>query len=111
MKKATVWLALLFVGAGPTANAHSRLRSSMPAQNSTVAPPTQVVLGFSEISQLTAMTLLQGSGPALKVAPLPQHPAQQLTARQTESWLYDPRGRTVARPRKPSAGEPQPSAS
>ncbi len=78
MNKGNGWLALLFVGASATANAHSLLRSSTPAQDSTVTPPSEAVLGFSEISQLTALTLLQGSGPALKVAPLPQQPAQQL---------------------------------
>jgi methionine-rich copper-binding protein CopC len=78
MNQATIWLALLFTGAAATANAHSHLRSSTPTEASTIAPPTQVVLGFSEISQLTALTLEQGSGPALKVAPLPPQPAQQL---------------------------------
>jgi methionine-rich copper-binding protein CopC len=78
MNKVNIWLALLGAGAGATANAHSHLRSSTPAEASTVAPPVEVVLGFSEISQLTALTLVQGSGPALKVAPLPQQPAQQL---------------------------------
>lgn len=79
MNKANIWLAVLFAAAGATANAHSQLRSSTPAEASTIAPPTQVVLGFSEISQLTALTLVQGPGPALKVAPLPQQPAQQLS--------------------------------
>ena len=78
MNKATIGLALLFAGAGATASAHSQLRSSMPAEGSTVAPPTQVVLGYSENSQLTALTLVRGSDPALKVAPLPRQPAQQL---------------------------------
>ena len=78
MNTANICLALLFAGAGATANAHSQLRSSTPAEASTIAPPTQVVLGFSEVSQLTALTLVQGSAPALKVAPLPPQPAQQL---------------------------------
>jgi methionine-rich copper-binding protein CopC len=78
MNQANTWLAVLFAGVAATANAHSHLRSSTPAEASTVAPPTQVVLGFSEISQLTALTLVPGSGPALKVGPLPQQPGQQL---------------------------------
>ncbi len=78
MNKANIGLALLFAAAATTANSHSQLRSSTPAEASTIAPPAQVVLGFSEISQLTALTLEQGSGPALKVAPLPQQSAQQL---------------------------------
>jgi hypothetical protein len=78
MNKATIGLVLVFAGAGATASAHSHLRSSLPAEGSTVAPPAQVVLGFSESSQLTALTLMRGSDAALKVAPLPQQPAQQL---------------------------------
>jgi methionine-rich copper-binding protein CopC len=79
MNQATVWLALLFAAAAATASAHSQLHSSTPAEASTVAPPSQVVLGFSEVSQLTALTLEQGSGPAHKIAPLPPQPAQQLS--------------------------------
>jgi copper resistance protein C len=77
MNNANIWLLLLAAAAG-TANAHSHLRSSTPAEASTVAPPTEVVLGFSEISQLTALSLEQGSAPTLKITPLPQQPAQQL---------------------------------
>jgi hypothetical protein len=69
---------MLFVGVGVTANAHSHLRSSTPAEGSTVAAPDEVVLGFSERSQLTALTLVQGSGPVLKVASLPREAAAQL---------------------------------
>jgi methionine-rich copper-binding protein CopC len=78
MNTANFGLALLFAGAAATAHAHSQLRSSTPAEASTIAPPSQVVLGFSEISQLTALTLMQGSAPALKIVPLPERPAQQL---------------------------------
>ena len=78
MHQANIWLVLPFMGAAAAAHAHSHLRSSTPNEASTIAPPTQVVLGFSEISQLTALTLEQGSGPALKVAPLPPQPVQQL---------------------------------
>jgi copper resistance protein C len=78
MHQVNFWLVLPCMGAAAAAHAHSHLRSSTPTEASTIAPPTQVVLGFSEISQLTALTLEQGSGPALKVAPLPQQPAQQL---------------------------------
>ena len=78
MNKAAIWLAPLFAAAAATASAHSQLRSSTPAEASTIAPPNQAVLGFSEVSQLTALTLVQGTAPALKVAPLPRQPAQQL---------------------------------
>lgn len=78
MNKANICLALLFAAAGATANAHSHLRSSSPAEGSTIAPPTQVLLGFSESSQLTTLTLEQGSARAFKVVPLPAQPAQEL---------------------------------
>jgi hypothetical protein len=62
------------------ANAHSHLRSSTPAEGSTVkGPPPQAVLGFSESSHLAALTLTHGSQAVIKVAPLPQQAARQLT--------------------------------
>src|SRR5580658_6343496 len=79
MKHVSIWAALLVAGSLATAQAHSRLRSSLPAEGSTVNPPTQVVLGFSEVSQLAALTLTRGTDPAIKVMPLPAQPAQQLT--------------------------------
>ena len=48
MKKLSLAAALLLAGIA-TASAHSRLRSSTPADHSTVStPPAQVVLGFSQ---------------------------------------------------------------
>ena len=79
MHKTCIWAALLFAVATTTANAHSHLRSSTPAEGSTVAgPPAQVVLGFSEVSHLAALTVARGSQAAIKVEPLPQQPAQRL---------------------------------
>lgn len=79
MKTIPFWAALLLAGAMGAAHAHSHLRSSTPAEGSTVAAPSQVVLGFSEPSQLAALTLTRGSDPAMKVEPLPAQPAQRLT--------------------------------
>ena len=79
MNKVSIWAALLLAGALATAEAHSHLRSSTPAEGSTVAAPIQAVLGFSEITHLAALTLPRGSESAIKVEPLPQQPAQQLT--------------------------------
>lgn len=79
MNKSRIWPALLLAGIA-TASAHSRLRTSTPADNSTVsAAPSQVVLGFSEVTQLAALTLTHGSDAPIKVAALPQKAAQQLT--------------------------------
>jgi len=80
MHKTSFWAAVLFAGMMATASAHSHLRTSTPAEGSTVTgSPAQVVLGFSESSHLAALTLTRGSDAAIKVAPLPQQAAQQLT--------------------------------
>jgi methionine-rich copper-binding protein CopC len=81
MKQVSIGAVLLVAGSLATAQAHSHLRSSLPAEGSTVSPPTQVVLAFSEVSRLAALTLTRGTDPALKVGPLPAQPAQQLTVR------------------------------
>jgi methionine-rich copper-binding protein CopC len=79
MNQVSIWAVLLVAGSLGTAQAHSHLRSSLPAEGSTVSPPKQVVLAFSEVSQLAALTVTRGTDPAIKVVPLPAQPAQQLT--------------------------------
>lgn len=80
MIKSSIWAALLGAGLTATAHAHAHLMSSTPAEGSTVAAaPSQVVLGFSEVAHLAALTLTRGSDTPVKIAPLPQQPAQQLT--------------------------------
>ena len=79
MNKISVWAALLCVGTLATAQAHSLLRSSTPAEGSTVPAPVQAVLGFSENTHLAALTLTRGSESAIKVQSLPLRPAHQLT--------------------------------
>ena len=79
MNQLGIWAALLLGGTLATAQAHSHLRSSIPAEGSTVPAPVQAVLGFSESSHLAALTLTRAGESALKVQPLPQQPAQQLT--------------------------------
>lgn len=79
MNKISFWAALLCAGPLGTAQAHSHLRSSTPAEGSTVAAPLQVVLGFSERTHLAALSLTRGSESAIKIGSLPPQPAQQLT--------------------------------
>jgi copper resistance protein C len=80
MHRKSIWAALLLAAAATTAQAHSHLRSSTPAEGSTVTgSPAQVVLGFSEVTRLAALTLTHAADSPIKVAPLPQQPAQQLT--------------------------------
>ena len=79
MNKFSIWAAVLCGGTVATAHAHSQLRSSTPAEGSTVAAPAQAVLGFSERTHLAALTLTRGADSAIKVESLPRQPAQQLT--------------------------------
>jgi methionine-rich copper-binding protein CopC len=80
MFKSVIWTALLCAGAATTAGAHAHLKSSTPAEGSTVTgPPSQVVLGFSERARLATLTLTHGADTPVKVGPLPSQPAQQLT--------------------------------
>jgi copper resistance protein C len=79
MNKVSIWAAVLFAGTLGAAQAHSQLRTSTPAEGSTVAAPVQAVLAFSERTHLAALTLTRGAESAIKVEPLPQQPAQQLT--------------------------------
>jgi methionine-rich copper-binding protein CopC len=79
MNKVSIWAALLIAGTLGSAQAHSHLRSSTPAEGSRVAAPAQAVLGFSESTQLAALSLTRGGESAIKVEPLPPQPAQQLT--------------------------------
>ena len=79
MNKISIWAAVLCAGSFATAQAHSQLRSSTPAEGSTVAAPVQAVLGFSENTHLATLTLTRGSEAAIKIKSLPPQSAQQLT--------------------------------
>jgi copper resistance protein C len=59
------------------AQAHTHLESSVPADKSKVAAPTEIVLNFNEAARVTAMTLQQGTSPA-KALPLPAKAAQHV---------------------------------
>ena len=79
MNKISIWAAVLCAGTCATAQAHSQLRSSTPAEGSTVAAPVQAVLGFSENTHLAALTLTRGSEAAIKIKSLPSQSAPQVT--------------------------------
>ena len=54
------------------AHAHAHLRSSTPANHSTLSSaPTTVTLEFHEAVQLTALSLQKSDGAPHKIAPLP----------------------------------------
>jgi copper resistance protein C len=60
MKRKLTFLAAMLLAAG-TAQAHTHLRSSVPADKSKVAAPQALELHFSESARVTALTLQQGS--------------------------------------------------
>jgi methionine-rich copper-binding protein CopC len=79
MKK-SIWFAaagLALVAA--TANAHTHLKSSMPAEGSVVnAAPANIVLTFSAATRVTALTLQKDGGAEQKLA-LPTSPTAEVS--------------------------------
>ncbi len=58
--------------------AHANLKSSVPADGSTVAKaPAELVLNFSEGARVTALTVQKDGGAKQKVSPLPATSAAQ----------------------------------
>lgn len=63
-----------------SANAHTHLQKSMPADKSVVTTaPSAVVLTFSEAANLTALTLQKGTEKAQPLGPLPGKTAKEAT--------------------------------
>ena len=70
-------LALLLSGA--VVQAHAHLQKAVPADGSVVgAPPSNIVLSFSEPARLTALWVHQDAGPKQKIGSLPGAPARQI---------------------------------
>lgn len=72
MKK-TNWLAgAALVALVATAQAHTHLKSAVPAEGSTVtASPERITLMFSEAARVTALTLQKDGEKEQKLVPLP----------------------------------------
>jgi methionine-rich copper-binding protein CopC len=71
VKTFTPWIAVAALSATGLAHAHAHLRSSTPANHSTLtAAPKMVTLEFQEPVQLTALSIGKG-GKIEKIAPLP----------------------------------------
>jgi copper resistance protein C len=81
MNPAKQWFAGLAVLAlFATAQAHTPLKASMPAQGSTVkAPPDHIMLTFTGPARLTALTIQKEGGTEQKLAPLPAEAAASLS--------------------------------
>jgi methionine-rich copper-binding protein CopC len=82
------------------ASAHARLLQAVPADGSSVsAAPAQFTLKFSEVSQLTALSLQkQGEPQARRITPLPTGPSAQFSvpAPRLESGVYELRYRVFS---------------
>jgi methionine-rich copper-binding protein CopC len=69
MTRMTTLLAMLLCLASAGVEAHARLKSSSPADASTVAAPDSVTLVFSEAAKVTSLTLhATGEANARKIA-------------------------------------------
>lgn len=69
-------LAITAVGA----QAHTKLQTSVPAEGSKLtAPPSSLMLHFSEATQVTALMIQKDSAAEQALAPLPKEPSAMLT--------------------------------
>lgn len=68
--------ALLLVAV--TAQAHTHLEASSPADKSTVAAPAALEMHFNEATRITALTLQKGTQAATRVDGLPAQPAKEI---------------------------------
>ncbi|MGH8221270.1 MAG: copper resistance CopC family protein [Steroidobacteraceae bacterium] len=73
---ARVFAGIVLSSGIAAAQAHAHLRSAVPADGSVVsAPPSQVVLDFSEPARLTAAWIQRSGGPKSKIERLPRQSA------------------------------------
>jgi len=75
------WLVgVALVALAATAQAHTHLKSAVPAEGSTVtASPEHIALVFSESARVTALTLQKDGEQEQKLAPLPTEASAQIT--------------------------------
>ena len=71
--------AVLATSALSLAHAHTKLATTSPAANATVAAPKELVLDFGGDVRLTAVTLTAASGAAVPLAALPTEVASKFT--------------------------------
>jgi methionine-rich copper-binding protein CopC len=80
MKILPLLFGLALVHFGSTANAHAHLQNSSPAENSVITTsPTNLVLNFSEVARLTALSLQKGNEAKQSMKPLPAAAARQIS--------------------------------
>lgn len=72
-------LSLLMTAAAATAQAHTHLEGSVPADKSRVKAPAAIELHFSEAAKLTALTLQKGKEAEQPIKPLPAKAAADIS--------------------------------
>ena len=81
MTKSKWILGAALLSLASAAHAHSHLKSSMPADGSTVMAPKQIMLMFSAAARVTALTIQKDGEAEQKLAPLPSEPAAHVMVR------------------------------
>jgi methionine-rich copper-binding protein CopC len=80
MKIARMVCALLLLGCGAAAFAHTHLVKSIPSNGARMTePPVKFVLTFAEPAKLTALSLQKDAEPAQKLGPLPTAAAAEIS--------------------------------
>jgi len=78
MRVSAITLALLLT-VGVTAQAHTHLEGSVPADKSRVSAPAAIELRFSEAARVTALTLQKGTEAPVALKALPTKAAAQVS--------------------------------
>jgi copper resistance protein C len=95
MKMVRMICALVMMGFGALALAHTHLVKSVPANGATITdPPARFVLTFAEPAKLTTLSLQKDSEQAQKLGPLPTSASAEIsvpapplkTGKYTLSW-------------------------
>ena len=79
MRFRALTLTLLMTAAAGTAQAHTHLEGSVPADKTRVRAPAAIELHFSEAAKLTALTLQKGKDAEQPIKPLPTKAAANLS--------------------------------
>ncbi len=80
MTRTTGLLTVALLALCASAQAHTHLKSAVPAEGSTVQAPEQITLSFSGPARLTALTIQKdGDSKEQKIAPLPEQATSQVT--------------------------------
>jgi methionine-rich copper-binding protein CopC len=80
VKRLTVLVTAMLLGATTLAQAHAHLKEAQPAEGSVLnSAPANIVLKFSQAARVTALTLQKDGGAEQKLAPLPAEPSAEIS--------------------------------